>query len=114
MRIEIFYIDGCPNHQQTVDRVKEALEEVGLAADVVETEVVDAESAIAKRFLGSPTVQINGVDMEASARASNCFGVMCRTYFEGRRRVGVPPLELVRQALVGAHGHRQADITEAQ
>jgi hypothetical protein len=60
LKIEVFYIDGCPNHQPTVDRVNEVLDDLGLTADVVNIRVIDSKSAVATRFLGSPTVRVNG------------------------------------------------------
>ena len=100
MTVEVFYIDSCPNHQPTVDRVNEVLEEMGLTANVMEIRVADSGSAVATRFLGSPTVHVNGNDVEPSARTASQFGVMCRTYLDGSQRQGVPPTELIRQALL--------------
>ena len=100
MTVEVFYIDSCPNHQPTVDRVNEVLEEMGLTADVMDIRVADSGSAVATRFLGSPTVHVNGIDVEPSARTANQFGVMCRTYLDESQRQGVPSTELIRQALL--------------
>lgn len=100
MTVEVIYIDGCPNHQPTVDRVNEVLEEIGLTADVMDIRVADSVSAVASRFLGSPTVHVNGIDVEPSVRTASQFGVMCRTYLDGSQRQGVPPKELIRQALL--------------
>ena len=102
MKIEIFYIDGCPNHRRTVERVDELLKHFRLAADVLEVPVTDSLSALAYRFLGSPTVRINGIDVEPSARTSSQFGLMCRTYLNGPKREGVPSRELIREALLEA------------
>src|SRR5258708_5038488 len=35
MKIEVFYIDGCPNHQRTVELVKELLQEFRSTGDVL-------------------------------------------------------------------------------
>lgn len=100
MRVEIFYVNGCPNRESTVKLVAEALQGLGIAGEVVELPVNDSASASALRFLGSPTVHINGVDVEPSARASDQFGLMCRTYPDGPRRAGVPAKHLIRQAFL--------------
>ena len=102
MKIEVLYIDGCPNHGRTVERVNELLKEFGLTADVLEMPVTDSASALAYRFLGSPTVRINGIDVEPSARTSNQFGLMCRTYLDGTKRQGFPSRVLLREALLDA------------
>jgi copper chaperone CopZ len=99
MKIEVFYFDGCPNHRLTVERVKESLKQEGLAAEVVEVNVRDDADARSAGFLGSPTVRIDGLDVEHSARLSKEFGMMCRTYTEGGRRVGLPSRQLIRTAL---------------
>jgi len=104
MKVEVFYFDGCPNHGPTLERVKEALQQEGLAAEVVEINVPDDATARSLGFLGSPTVRIGGLDIEPSARWSRDFGLMCRTYADGGRRVGAPPLDLIRMAVREAAG----------
>jgi copper chaperone CopZ len=99
MKIEILYFDGCPNHRPTVERVKKALQQEGLTADIAETNVGDDATAQAVGFLGSPSVRIDGLDIEPSVRSSKAFGMMCRTYAEEGRQVGPPPVELLRAAL---------------
>lgn len=99
MKIEVFYFDGCPNHRPAVERVKEILKEEGVAAEVLEIEVPDPATAQAVGFLGSPTIKIDGLDVEPSARSSRKYGMMCRTYWDGDKREGVPPGELIRAAV---------------
>lgn len=112
--IEVFYIDGCPNHVPTVERVKAVLKDLGVAGQLVESEVGDPATVSALRFLGSPTVQINGVDVEPSARTSNQFGFMCRTYLNGPRREGIPSRALIREALLEACKWQHDDMIETR
>src|SRR5258707_11610386 len=102
MRIEILYFDECPNHLPTVERVKEVLDEMGLTFEVAEVRVADAATAGTIGFLGSPTVRVNGLDVEASARSSDQIGFACRTYLDGSRPGGVPPKQMIRNALLEA------------
>ena len=99
MKVEILYFSGCPNHAPAVDRVREVLEQEGAAADMVEVEVRDASTAETVGFLGSPTIRVDGRDVEHAARAERGFGLMCRTYIDGSQRAGVPPRELIRAAV---------------
>ena len=108
MKIELFVIAGCPNRQPAVDRIKEALEQLGIAGEVVEWPINNPGAASALRFLGSPTVRINGIDVEPSARTSNQFGFMCRTYLNGPWREGVLSRQLIYEAVLEAC--RQGDI----
>jgi hypothetical protein len=41
MKIEILHFDECPNYGRTLERVKEAVQQEGLAAKVVEVNVRD-------------------------------------------------------------------------
>src|SRR5216684_2410161 len=108
MKIEILYFYGCPNHGPTLERVKEALRQEGLAADIVEVDVENDATSQSVGFLGSPSVRIDGLDIEPSVRHLKPFGMMCRTYPEAGRQVGLPPLELIRAALKDAAAARQA------
>jgi hypothetical protein len=98
MKIEVLYIDGCPHFPATVEAVKGTLREFGLISPITEISVADRETAVSIGFLGSPTVRINGLDIEPSARQRTTFGMMCRTY-EGS---GVPSEDLIRSALKAA------------
>ena len=64
---------------------------------VIETRVTDQDMAVAVGFLGSPTVRINGLDIEPSARHRTPFGMMCRTYDHSGC---LPSDELIRNAMV--------------
>lgn len=108
MRVEVLYIDGCPNRQRTVERVKALLKELHSFAELIEVPVTDLGSALEYGFLGSPTVRVNGIDVEPSAHTSTQFGLACRTYQDGGTRNGVPSSQLIRQAL------QQAQVTEME
>jgi hypothetical protein len=99
LKIEILYFDGCPNHLPAVERVREVLQAMNLPDAPIEVRISDPAMAAPLRFLGSPTIQINGLDIEPSARNSDQFGFGCRTYFSQGRRSGLPSKELVRNAL---------------
>jgi hypothetical protein len=96
MKIEVLILDGCPNVQVTVDRLKAVLREYGLSLTINEINVGDEKAADELRFLGSPTVRIDGMDIEPPARQRTTFGIMCRTY-EGSG--GVPSEDLIRRAI---------------
>jgi hypothetical protein len=106
VKIEVLFFKGCPNHLPTVDQVRRALDDERIAAEVEEVEIAYASMAQAVGFLGSPSVRVDGLDIEIEARGAGSFGFGCRTYVEAGRRSGVPPLELIRAALAEASGGR--------
>ena len=99
MRVEILYFSGCPNYAPAVDCVREVLAQEDTPAEMVEVEVNDLATAQRIGFLGSPTVRVDGQDVEPEARAERAFGLSCRTYIDDGRRTGVPPSEWVRAAV---------------
>ena|SRR5215471_3972543 len=96
MRIELLYFDGCPNHAPTVERVKQMAVDLGVPAKVEEIEVTSLDQAQQLRFLGSPTVRINGVDIDPRARQRTNYELSCRVYSGVS---GVPPDDLIMAAL---------------
>ena len=98
MNVQVLYFVGCPNHAPAVDLAREVIGELGLDVDVQELEVTRADDVAALRFLGSPTIQINGIDVDPEADGRADFGFGCRTY-DG---AGVPRRELVVAALKSA------------
>ena len=99
MKIEVLYFDGCPNHKLALERVRQVLAEEGLFAEVLEVNV--SEPAIAQKvgFLGSPSIRVNGLDVEPEARRARAYGIMCRTYAVNGRIDGLPSHEMLRQAM---------------
>lgn len=96
-KIEILYFEGCPNHKPAVDLAREVVRNLGLDAEIREVEVMGPEDAAKLRFLGSPSIRIDGVDVEPSARSRTDFGFACRTY-DGE---GLPRREMLVAALRG-------------
>ncbi len=99
MKIEVLYFSGCPNHVPAVERVREALRDEGLRGEIVEIEVADPETAQRTKFLGSPSIRVDGLDIEPDARSATEFGMMCRTYADGCCQSGLPSREIIRAAL---------------
>lgn len=97
MQIEVLYFEDCPNHLPTVAQIARVLREERCSAEVREILVPDVETAQREKFLGSPTVRVNGIDIEPAAQGRMEFGLMCRRYTGG-----VPSDELIRSALRSA------------
>lgn len=102
MKVEVFYFQGCPNHKPAVERVNAVLKEQGIVATVAQVEVPDAESAKAVGFLGSPTIRVNGLDIDRESRSLKGVGFACRCYAGG-----LPSEDMIRAALLEAQGEAQ-------
>jgi len=100
MKIELLFFDGCPNHETLLPRLR-ALLNAGGAEDVaIElVRIEDPDAAEAERFLGSPTVRIDGKDVEPGADERTDFGLKCRLFATPVGLHGMPPDEWVLRAL---------------
>jgi hypothetical protein len=94
MKIEVLYFEDCPNHVPAADRLRAVLRQEGLPADVSEIEVKNTSSAKALKFFGSPTIRVNGIDIDVEARTVTETGFACRRYPDG-----LPSEEMIRAAL---------------
>lgn len=74
--VVVLHDKGCPATPKTIELVKECILELGIDVHFRTVLVSTREEAEAWRFLGSPTVQVNGTDIEPSARDSKEFGFM--------------------------------------
>ena len=73
--VEILYAPGCP-HLRGVRASLEALAgEEGVAISVRETLIETVEQAQQRRFPGSPTMRVEGRDVEPEAEALELFGL---------------------------------------
>jgi hypothetical protein len=100
--VEILYFQGCPNHEPARALVERLATELQIEPEIRLVEVADPDKAVALRFLGSPTVRVDGVDVEPGAAERRDFAFSCRVYpLEGG--VGEQPEESwVREALTEA------------
>lgn len=102
MKIELLYFEGCPNHELAMTTLQQELDSLGQHDPIDEIQVRTQSEAEAIRFLGSPSIRINGSDVEPPAHNAKVFGLSCRTYVHGSQFSGVPSRELVRGAIMEA------------
>lgn len=99
MKVEVLYFDGCPNHEALLPRLRELIASTGIATDIEFVEVPDADAADRERFLGSPTVRVNGHDVEPAADQRSDFGLKCRLFATPEGLRGTPADDWVLAAL---------------
>jgi len=97
MNIDILYTEDCPNYPFAVALVNDVVKELGIDADVQEVLVRGPEEARTLHFLGSPSIQVNWVDIEPGASGRTDFSYACRSY----GGEGVPPRTMLVAALTG-------------
>ena len=78
--LELLYVASCPNHEAFLPHLRSLLLDAGVDAPIELVEVTSDEEAQRLRFLGSPTLRINGVDVDPSAAGRTEYGLQCRLY----------------------------------
>jgi hypothetical protein len=102
--IELLYFDGCPNHEALLPRLREIVADSDVSAEVDLRRISDDNAAQRERFLGSPTVRVDGHDVEPGAERRSDFGMKCRLYRTASGVSGQPDEQCIRAALQRAAG----------
>jgi hypothetical protein len=106
VRVEVLYVSECPSHPAAVKLVKDVLSAEGVATNIHEVLVRDERMAGELKFLGSPTIRINGKDVTGESQTAKDFALSCRLY-PGSKQLGLPPVEMVHRAVLEARRGEQ-------
>ena len=80
MKIEFMYTKSIGRTPAAEEALRLALEATDPTIEVVYTEVLDSEDAKAKKFLGSPSIRVNGIDVEYGDREPDEYQAGVRYY----------------------------------
>jgi hypothetical protein len=101
-RVEILYFEGCPNHEPARMLVERLARQLRIEPEIRLVKVADPDAAVELRFLGSPTVRVDGVDVEPGAEERRDFALACRIYRSEGGIAEQPDERWVRDALTEA------------
>ena len=102
--IEVLYVQDCPHYQATLALVKRVGDELGIDPEMRTTVILDQAAADQAQFPGSPTVRVDGLDVEPGSEPATEYLVGCRLYRLEHRFAGQPEERWVREALLRAAG----------
>jgi hypothetical protein len=99
MDIELLYWEGCPSYPEARELLDDVLAERRIAADVKMRQVPTQEEAERLRFPGSPTIRVDGRDVDP-AGGQHRPALNCRIYRLPDGRVSpIPSREQLEAAL---------------
>lgn len=78
--------------------------ELGIQPEVRLVNVPDAETAERTRFLGSPTIRVEGRDVDPHTDERDDYALSCRVFQTDAGLVGRPDAQWVRDALLRRGG----------
>jgi hypothetical protein len=97
--VELLYFKGCPHHREARNLVEGIATDEGVRLDLRLIEVASLDEAVARRFLGSPTIRVDGHDVEPGADRRETFVLACRVYQTDSGLSGQPLEDWIRSAL---------------
>ncbi|MCM1567236.1 MAG: DUF2703 domain-containing protein [Dehalobacter sp.] len=94
--------------EEAISEVSSVLEATGIEVDVRKIHVQSEEQALELGFVSSPTIRINGQDIQLEVRESLCEScgdlcgddVDCRVWFYRGKEYSVPPKGLIIEAIL--------------
>ncbi len=99
VNIGIFFIEGCPGLSSITDDIKEVLAEEAVDADISLFLIETLEDAKRLQFTGSPTVRINGRDIDSNMKAIKDYGLRSRHYYANGEELDFPSKSMIRDAI---------------
>jgi len=90
MLVELLFWAGCPSHEKALRELRAVLAEEGLdPREVVVSEIETENDASAERFIGSPTVRVDGVEVQPAPNEP--VALTCRVYTRRDGRISPTP-----------------------
>jgi hypothetical protein len=102
--VEVLHTEQCPHLPTALALVEQVQADLRVDAEVHTSTIADQQAAERARFLGSPTIRVDGHDIEPDAERRGDYAHACRLY---RTADGQPEARWLRAALL-ATGENQA------
>src|SRR6266852_713380 len=98
-RVEVLCSPGCLNAARTIRDLRRLIAQERVNAEVIITLVHTEAEAVTLRFPGTPTVQIDGEDVEPANQVElPHYSLDCRVYWYDGQFWARPPEQMLRQA----------------
>ena len=97
MRVSFLYYEDCPSYDLALERLREVMDEEGIPNEVEVIKVESEEQARKLRFVGSPTIRVDGQDIDPSSDSR--YALTCRAYHLADDRISpLPSKDMIRRA----------------
>jgi hypothetical protein len=114
MQIDFLYWEDCPSHDEAYERLAAVVTDEGVPAEIRRVQVFTEREAAQLRFPGSPTIRIDGRDLQPEG-AEGRPALTCRLYtLEDGRPSPLPSGEMIRRAVRAAAGDAQPQPDTSQ
>jgi len=97
--VELLWFSDCPNHHVVQTMLQVVVDQLAPGTPIVEIDATDPPVATALRFPGSPTVRIDGRDVDPSFVDPGDYTPRCRLYRTADGLRGIPERAWIEDAL---------------
>lgn len=98
LKIRFLYFEDCPSHDEALQRLQKCVKAEGISADIEVLKVETADEAEKLQFVGSPTIIVDGFDIDPPVDPH--YALTCRAYrLEDGRISPLPSEAMIRRAL---------------
>jgi hypothetical protein len=99
MKVELYFWNGCPSHPEALALLEDVLDARGIGDPIEVHEVRTHEEAVELAFPGSPTIRVDGRDVDPVG-AHERPALTCRVYrLPDGRASPVPSRQQLEEAL---------------
>lgn len=98
-RVELLWFKDCPNHRAVRTMLGELIDELTPGTKLEDIDATDPVVAERHRFPGSPTVRVDGRDVDPSFEDPGDYTPRCRLYWTAEGLRGLPERRWVEEAL---------------
>lgn len=102
VKISLLFVSGCPGAPLVKRYIDSIIADVGIDAEVNLMLIENDIDARRLRFIGSPTVRVDGLDVEVGLKDSNDFGIKSRIYLIDGKSSNHPPKSMIEDAIKAA------------
>ena len=103
-RIELLWFSECPNYPAARRLLEAVIAEVQPGTEIAETDASDVGVAERVRFPGSPTIRVNGRDVDPAFVDPGDYTPRCRLYRTSVGLRGLPERQWIADALARPPG----------
>src|ERR687889_2945992 len=98
VQVSFLYYEDCPSYDLALERLREVMAEESIPGEVEVIKVETEEQARELRFVGSPTIRVDGQDIDPPSNSR--YALTCRAYrLEDDRISPMPSKDMIRRAL---------------
>jgi hypothetical protein len=105
VRVSFLYYEECPSHDLALERLREVMAEEGIPGEVEVLKVETEEQARELRFVGSPTIRVDGQDIDPPTEPR--YALTCRVYRLDDDRISPLPSKDMIQRVLRAPGNNR-------